>query len=65
MELLNMILADIVAPIKAFPPDFAYRHGFGAEILIPTANGFLAWTPDLRYPCVLEQPAKDEFEVVA
>jgi hypothetical protein len=35
-----------------------------AEIAIPTAQGMLLWSPDLAYPCVLEQPAKDEFEVV-
>jgi hypothetical protein len=43
----------------------AYENAIaGAEIVVPTSGGLMAWGIDLDYPCVLEQPAKDEFEVV-
>jgi hypothetical protein len=51
-----MFNVHILGEWKYVPPS--------VEIIIPVAGGMLVWTPDLAYPCVLEQPAKDEYEVV-
>jgi hypothetical protein len=61
---MNLYQTKMICDENQWPIGLIQRRVF-AEIAIPTANGMLVWTPDLAYPCVLEQPATDEYEVFA